>query len=55
MKTKRQKGRLPVKSKNPFNTDSPARDNVFCGRSSIMDDIRSFVQNRYQYTMLIWT
>jgi small GTP-binding protein len=54
MKTKRQKGLLPVKSNNPFNTGSPARDTDFCGRSSIMDDIRSFVQNRYQYTMLIY-
>ena len=54
MKTQRQKGLLPVKSNNPFNTGSPARDTDFCGRSSIMDDIRSFVQNRYQYTMLIY-
>jgi small GTP-binding protein len=54
MKTQRQKGLLPVKSNNPFNTGSPARDTDFCGRTSIMDDIRSFVQNRYPYTMLIY-
>jgi len=54
MKTARQKGCLPVHNNNPFNTGSPARDTDFFGRSSMMEDIRSFVQNRSQYTMLIY-
>jgi len=54
MKTARQKGNLPVKSKNPFINGSPARGRDFCGRASIMEDIHSFVKNESQYTLLIY-
>jgi small GTP-binding protein len=54
MKTTHQKKAISARSKNPFNTGSPARGEDFFGRKDIIDSINEYLQNSQEYNFLLY-